>query len=99
MCYSTLFVHETKSWSRSRSDGAGPLQDLREMSQDYRLRRREVDLKDALEAVSLGRPVIASGWLTEHERDSFRKFFGDDRNRTGILTRTEIDRSNSRSSQ
>ena len=99
MCYSTLFVHETKSWSRSRNDGAGPLQDLREMSQDYRLRRREVDLKDALEAVSLGRPVIASCWLTEHERDSFRKFFGDDRNRTGILTRKEIDRSNSRSSQ
>ena len=60
------------------------------MSQDYRLRCREVDLKDALEVVSLGRPVIASCWLTEHERDSFRKFFGDDCNRTGILTRKEI---------
>ena len=75
----------------SRSDGVSPLQDLQEICLDYRLRCREVDLKDALEAVSLSRPVIASCWITEDERDSFRKFFGDDRNRTGILTRKEID--------
>ena len=73
------------------SDSASPLQDLEEMCRDYRLRCREVDLKDALEAVSSSRPVVASCWLTEHERDSLRKFFGDDRNRTGILTRKEID--------
>ena len=73
------------------SNSASPVQDLEVMCQDYRLRYREVDLKDALEAVSSSRPVVASCWLTEHERDSLRKFFGVDRNRTGILTRKEID--------
>ena len=76
---------------RRFSGGTSPLQDLKKMCQDYRLHCREVDLKHASEAVSSGRPVVASCLLTEHERDSFRKFFGKDHNRTRILTRREID--------
>ena len=76
---------------RFEREGADPLKVLQQMCSHYRLCWREVDFKDALEAVSLSRPVVASCWLTEHEWDSFRKFFGDDRNRTGILTRKEID--------
>ena len=78
---------------RFGSDGDDPLHVLQEMCVDYRLCCREVDLKDALEAVSsiCPRPVVASCWLTKRERDSFRKFFGDDRNRKGILTKKEID--------
>ena len=71
-------------------DGANPLQVLREMCLDYRLRCREVDLKGALEAVSSSQPVVASFWLTEHEWKTFRKFFDNESNRTSILTKNEI---------
>ena len=72
-------------------DGADPLQVLQEMCPDYRLRCREVDLKDALEAVSSNQPVVASFWLTEHEWKTFKEFFGNESNRTSILTKNEID--------
>ena len=72
-------------------DGADPLQVLQEMCPDYRLRCRKVDLKDALEAVSSNQPVVTSFWLTEHEWKTFKEFFGNESNRTSILTKNEID--------
>ena len=69
-----------------------PLQILQEICPAYRLRCREVDLKNALEAVSSSepRPVVASCWLTQQQWESFRKFFSDDSNRKRILKKKDI---------
>ena len=72
-------------------EGADPRQVLQEMCLEYRLRCRVVGLKDALEAVSSNQPVVASFWLTEHEWKTFKEFFGNESNRTSILTKNKID--------
>ena len=72
-------------------DGADPLQVLQEMCRDYRLQCREVDINDALKAVSSSQPVVASFWLTKDEMKTFREFFDNETNQTSILTKNDID--------
>lgn len=72
-------------------DGADPLQVLQEMCRDYRLQCREVDINDALKAVSSSQPVVASFWLTKDEKKTFQEFFDNETNQTSILTKNEID--------
>ena len=75
----------------SGSNGADPLQVLQEMCRDYRLQCREVDINGALKAVSSSQPVVASFWLTKHEKKTFEEFFDNETNRTSRLTKNEID--------
>ncbi|XP_073241697.1 uncharacterized protein [Porites lutea] len=76
---------------RFGTDGADPLQVLQKMCRDYRLQCREVDINDALKAVSSSQPVVASFWLTKDEMKTFQEFFDNETNRTSILTKNEID--------
>ena len=76
---------------RFGTGSADPLEVLQKMCRDYRLQCREVDINDALKAVSSSQPVVASFWLTKDEIKTFQEFFDNETNRTSILTKNEID--------
>ena len=62
---------------------------LEKMCPKYRLWCKEVNHKEAMQAVASSRPVVATFRLTEMEWDSFEDFY--ERNPKGILTKKEID--------
>ena len=69
-------------------DGANTFLVLQKMCRKYRLRCKQIDLKDAMEAITSSRPVVATFWLTEDEWERFVNFFK--RNPNGVLTKEEI---------
>ena len=73
----------------SDRDRANTILVLQKMCPKYRLHCQEVDLKGAMKAITLSRPVVATFRLTDDEWDSFEEFFK--RNPKGILTKKEID--------
>ena len=71
-------------------DGANTFLVLQKMCRKYRLRCKKIDLKDAMEAITSSRPVVATFWLTKDEWERFGNFF--QRNPNGILTKEEINK-------
>ena len=55
----------------------------------YRLHYRKVCIKEAKEAISEKRPVVATFYLTNKEWDAFEEFY--EANPTGILTKKKLD--------
>ena len=72
-------------------DGVPTIRVLQKMCPKYRLRCKQVNYKEAMQAVSSSRPVVATFRLTEKEWDRFHKFYDDESNKKGILTEREID--------
>ena len=70
-------------------DGANTSQVLDEIYPKYRLHCRDVNPKEAMQAIVEKRPVVATFRLTEEEWKIFRNFSQNDP--TGILTEKEID--------
>ena len=70
-------------------DGVPTIRVLQKMCPKYRLQCKRVDLKGAMQAVTLSRPVVATFRLTDNEWDSFDNFY--ESNPKGILTKREID--------
>ena len=70
-------------------DGANTSQVLDEVCPKYRLHCRDVNPKEAMQAIVEKRPVVATFRLTEEEWKIFRNFSQNDP--TGILTEKEID--------
>ena len=62
---------------------------LQKMCPKYRLQCKQVKLKGAMEAITSGRPVVATFWLSDDEWKIFSNFFRS--NKEGILTEEEID--------
>ena len=62
---------------------------LQKMCPKYRLQCKQVKLKGAMEAITSGRPVVATFWLSDDEWKIFSNFFRS--NKEGILTKEEID--------
>ena len=73
----------------SDRDRANTILVLQEMCPKYRLHWQEVDLKGAMKAITLSRPVVATFRLTDNEWDRFKEFY--ERNPKGILTKKDID--------
>ena len=69
--------------------GVPTIRVLQKMCPKYRLQCKRVDLKGAMQAVTLSRPVVATFRLTDNEWDSFDDFY--ESNPKGILTKREID--------
>ena len=72
-------------------DGVPTIRVLQKMCPKYRLRCKQVNHKEAMQAVSSNRPVVATFRLTEKEWDRFDEFYDDESNKKGILTKREID--------
>ena len=72
-------------------DGVRTIRVLQKMCPKYHLRCKQVNYKEAMQAVSSSRPVVATFRLTEKEWDRFDKFYDDESNKKGILTEREID--------
>ena len=70
--------------------GVPTIRVLREMCPKYRLRWKNVNHKEAMQAVASSRPVVATFRLTEKEWESFEDFY--ESYPKGILTKKEIDR-------
>lgn len=70
-------------------DGVPTIRVLQKMCPKYRLRCKQVNHKEAMQAVASSRPVVATFRLTEEEWDSFEDFY--ESNPKGILTEKEID--------
>ena len=70
-------------------DGVPTIRVLEKMCPKYRLRCKQVNLGEAMQAVASSRPVVATFRLTEEEWDIFEDFY--ERNPKGILTKKEID--------
>ena len=70
-------------------DGVPTIRALQKMCPKYRLRCKQVNHKEAMQAVASSRPVVATFRLTEKEWDSFEDFY--ESNPKGILTKKEID--------
>ena len=62
---------------------------LQKMCPKYRLQCKQVKLKGAMEAITSGRPVVATFWLSDDEWKIFSNFFRS--NKEGILTKEKID--------
>ena len=71
-------------------DGVPTIRALQKMCPKYRLRCKQVNHKEAMQAVASSRPVVATFRLTEKEWDSFEDFY--ESYPKGILTKKEIDR-------
>ena len=71
-------------------DGVPTIRALQKMCSKYRLRCKQVNHKEAMQAVASSRPVVATFRLTEKEWDSFEDFY--ESCPKGILTKKEIDR-------
>ena len=71
-------------------DGVPTIRALQKMCPKYRLRCKQVNHKEAMQAVASSRPVVATFRLTEKEWYSFEDFY--ERYPKGILTKKEIDR-------
>ena len=71
-------------------DGVPTIRALQKMCPKYRLRCKQVNHKEAMQAVASSRPVVATFRLTEKEWDSFEDFY--ESCPKGILTKKEIDR-------
>ena len=69
--------------------GVPTIRVLEKMCPKYRLWCKQVNPKEAMQAVASSRPVVATFRLTEEEWDSFEDFY--ERNPKGILTKKEID--------
>ena len=69
--------------------GVPTIRVLEKMCPKYRLWCKQVNHKEAMQAVASSRPVVATFRLTEEEWDSFEDFY--ERNPKGILTKKEID--------
>ena len=72
-------------------EGVPTIRVLQKMCPKYRLRCKQVNHKEAMQAVSSNRPVVATFRLTEKEWDRFDEFYDDESNKKGILTKREID--------
>ena len=72
----------------SDRDRANTILVLQEMCPKYRLHCQEVDLKGAMKAITLSRPVVATFRLTDNEWDRFKEFY--ERNPKGILTKKDV---------
>ena len=70
-------------------DGVPTIRVLEKMCPKYRLRCKQVNLGEAMQALASSRPVVATFRLTEEEWDIFEDFY--ERNPKGILTKKEID--------
>ena len=70
-------------------DGVPTIRALQKMCPKYRLRCKQVNHKEAMQAVASSRPVVATFRLTEKEWDSFEDFY--ESYPKGILTKKEID--------
>ena len=71
-------------------DGVPTIRALQKMCPKYRLRCKQVNHKEAMQAVASSRPVVATFRLTEKEWDSFEDFY--ESYPKDILTKKEIDR-------
>ena len=71
-------------------DGVPTIRVLQKMCPKYRLRCKQVNHKEAMQAVASSRPVVATFRLTEKEWDSFEDFY--ESYPKDILTKKEIDR-------
>ena len=71
-------------------DGVPTIRALQKMCPKYRLQCKQVNHKEAMQAVASSRPVVATFRLTEKEWDSFEDFY--ESYPKGILTKKEIDR-------
>ena len=72
-------------------DGVPTIRVLEKMCPKYRLRCKQVNHKEALQAVASSRPVVATFRLTENEWDSFEEFYENRENKKSILTKKQID--------
>ena len=70
--------------------GVRTIRVLEKMCPKYRLWCKQVNHKEAMQAVASSRPVVATFRLTEKEWDSFEDFY--ESYPKGILTKKEIDR-------
>ena len=69
--------------------GVRTIRVLEKMCPKYRLWCKQVNHKEAMQAVASSRPVVATFRLTEKEWDIFEEFY--ESNPKGILTKKEID--------
>ena len=69
--------------------GVRTIRVLEKMCPKYRLWCKQVNHKEAMQAVASSRPVVATFRLTEKEWDKFEDFY--ESNPKGILTKKEID--------
>ena len=72
-------------------DGVSTIRVLEKMCPKYRLRCKQVNHKEALQAVASSRPVVATFRLTDDDWDRFENFYENPKNKKCILTKKEID--------
>ena len=75
--------------ARFGTSGAKTFEVLQSVCPQYRLHCKKVSTQEAMAAITEKRPVVAKFRFSKDEWDIFRKFY--DNNKTGILTRKELD--------
>ncbi|XP_068738582.1 uncharacterized protein [Montipora capricornis] len=86
--YPDLHELRKKLITKYGEEAAFPLQHLREVCPEYRLKCKSVNVVQAIQAISEKRPVVATFYLTEAQWDRFDQFYEE--NRKGILTKSYL---------